>query len=161
MADLFDAPVAVTKVMRMGGDGKQYDVTPAAPKDAHFIGRCVYKGCKCRPVRIAVRMENHVRVKDQMWLGPKGYQVAYSYVTGEWKPAPNQPYHSGYDTSLHCIFHRHPLGWKMVNGTYSERHKCNAKCTGAIGPDCECSCGGANHGADWDPDNRPKLISLK
>lgn len=23
---------------------------------------------------------------------------------------------------------------------------CNAACTDAIGPDCSCSCGGANHG---------------
>lgn len=26
-------------------------------------------------------------------------------------------------------------------------HKCNAKCQAARGPNCECSCGGANHGS--------------
>ena len=26
-------------------------------------------------------------------------------------------------------------------------HVCNAKCTNATGPCCECSCGGKNHGA--------------
>lgn len=25
---------------------------------------------------------------------------------------------------------------------------CDARCTGATGHDCECSCGGENHGAD-------------
>lgn len=25
-------------------------------------------------------------------------------------------------------------------------HKCDARCTGARGHNCECSCGGANHG---------------
>lgn len=28
-------------------------------------------------------------------------------------------------------------------------HKCGAKCTHAKGGDCECSCGGANHGKGW------------
>jgi hypothetical protein len=27
-------------------------------------------------------------------------------------------------------------------------HKCDPRCTGAKGHDCECSCGGANHGCD-------------
>jgi hypothetical protein len=26
-------------------------------------------------------------------------------------------------------------------------HRCYAACMGAVGPSCECSCGGANHGA--------------
>lgn len=26
-------------------------------------------------------------------------------------------------------------------------HRCNAACMGATGPSCDCSCGGANHGA--------------
>ena len=25
-------------------------------------------------------------------------------------------------------------------------HKCDARCEGARGPNCDCSCGGANHG---------------
>ena len=34
-----------------------------------------------------------------------------------------------------------------VKGTFSESRKCDARCTGATGPNCECQCGGANHGA--------------
>jgi hypothetical protein len=26
-------------------------------------------------------------------------------------------------------------------------HRCNSACMGATGPSCDCSCGGANHGA--------------
>lgn len=29
-----------------------------------------------------------------------------------------------------------------------ERCKCDARCTNARGPNCECSCGGANHGSN-------------
>jgi hypothetical protein len=35
---------------------------------------------------------------------------------------------------------------KAVKGTYSENHKCDARCLNAKGNDCTCSCGGANHG---------------
>ena len=30
-----------------------------------------------------------------------------------------------------------------------EDHKCDARCTGARGHNCDCSCGGKNHGCDW------------
>lgn len=36
--------------------------------------------------------------------------------------------------------------WKQVNGRYSEKHICDSRCLNATGPNCECSCGGANHG---------------
>ena len=28
-------------------------------------------------------------------------------------------------------------------------HKCDARCMASTGPNCECSCGGRNHGASW------------
>lgn len=36
---------------------------------------------------------------------------------------------------------------KPIYGKVSESHACDARCLNAVGPDCECSCGGANHGA--------------
>ena len=35
-----------------------------------------------------------------------------------------------------------------VQGFVSE-YKCGAKCLSAIGHNCNCSCGGANHGTNW------------
>jgi hypothetical protein len=35
-----------------------------------------------------------------------------------------------------------------VRGQVSD-HACDARCMGAVGPNCECSCGGRNHGAHW------------
>ena len=35
---------------------------------------------------------------------------------------------------------------KAVIGTTSTK-ECDARCMGAVGPSCDCSCGGANHGA--------------
>lgn len=33
-----------------------------------------------------------------------------------------------------------------VRGTMRDDIPCNAKCVGAFGPSCDCSCGGRNHG---------------
>ncbi len=35
---------------------------------------------------------------------------------------------------------------KLVKGTYSKDHQCDARCLNAKGHTCTCSCGGANHG---------------
>ena len=34
-----------------------------------------------------------------------------------------------------------------VAGKLAPEHKCDARCTNATGHDCECACGGRNHGA--------------
>lgn len=36
-----------------------------------------------------------------------------------------------------------------VRGVYNPGKECNAKCLAAIGHDCECRCGGKNHGAGF------------
>lgn len=33
-----------------------------------------------------------------------------------------------------------------IKGHYSKDHKCDARCENATGPNCECQCGGENHG---------------
>ncbi len=48
-----------------------------------------------------------------------------------------------------CPKHGRPLKWAEVKGTYKHGIRCDARCQYAKGPDCECSCSGANHGAGW------------
>ena len=36
---------------------------------------------------------------------------------------------------------------KRITGIHSESIQCGAKCISATGPNCECQCAGANHGA--------------
>lgn len=45
----------------------------------------------------------------------------------------------------------HPSGRRIHYSKTPSQHVCNAKCMGAIGPSCECSCGGKNHGAGFIP----------
>jgi hypothetical protein len=35
---------------------------------------------------------------------------------------------------------------EVVHGYLDPQVNCGAKCRGAVGPACDCSCGGANHG---------------
>jgi hypothetical protein len=37
----------------------------------------------------------------------------------------------------------------ILKGRLNPEHVCDARCTGARGASCDCSCGGANHGRDW------------
>jgi hypothetical protein len=45
----------------------------------------------------------------------------------------------------------HPSARRIHYSKNPSRHICNAKCMGAVGPNCECSCGGKNHGAGFVP----------
>lgn len=36
---------------------------------------------------------------------------------------------------------------KLVRGKFKADKKCDGRCMAATGPNCECQCGGANHGA--------------
>jgi len=42
-----------------------------------------------------------------------------------------------------------PIALRRVTGTYSARHNCDPRCMFAVGPQCECSCAGANHGCGY------------
>lgn len=37
--------------------------------------------------------------------------------------------------------------WAVVEGSFSESVSCGARCRNAVGPSCECQCGGENHAA--------------
>lgn len=38
--------------------------------------------------------------------------------------------------------------WRPLKATYNITKECNGRCMGAIGPACDCSCGGDNHGTN-------------
>jgi len=49
---------------------------------------------------------------------------------------------TGHDSSCH----EHEVGRTVEWNSEGSRHKCNSSCQHAIGKDCECACGGRNHG---------------
>lgn len=36
--------------------------------------------------------------------------------------------------------------FKVIEGSYSEAVKCGPRCRNAVGPSCDCQCGGERHG---------------
>lgn len=48
--------------------------------------------------------------------------------------------------AIACVAHRAWFRWAQVEGTYNPDRECNARCMGATGPSCDCTCGGENHG---------------
>lgn len=46
----------------------------------------------------------------------------------------------------HCDNCHHFLRWSRLFASYSAERECNGVCMGAVGPSCDCSCGGENHG---------------
>lgn len=48
-----------------------------------------------------------------------------------------------------CVKCNRMMDFGALRGSYNEDVKCNAKCSGARGHDCVCSCGGKNHGIGW------------
>ena len=48
---------------------------------------------------------------------------------------------------------------RRVEGKLNREVKCDARCMNAVGPSCECSCAGANHGgkrvSPCEPHTRP------
>lgn len=61
--------------------------------------------------------------------------------------------------ALECALYRHAgtcpvcsgaATVKTIRGVLVADKACNARCMGATGPSCECSCAGQNHGANFD-----------
>lgn len=108
-------------------------------KDSYWIGRCPRKGCST-VVRLTVEMTGRPKVHNP--------HTPREFTTISWAPTLGS-FYSTYSEGLHCIHHKRSLHWKPINGRFSEKHTCDARCLNAIGPNCECSCGGKNHGAGY------------
>ncbi len=84
-----------------------------------YIGRCKVKGCKFAK------------------------QVINTEIIDGWNIKKNYP------QAIECPEHKRPVYFEPVNYKHKEGHKCDARCMNARGPNCECSCGGENHGSSY------------
>lgn len=91
---------------------------------------------KCKKCRTSLRVD-YDAIQD---LTPDQYKARDFDTTGAFMIYRVQPF--GY-----CEEHG-PFVIKFLKGRYSPERQCDARCMGATGPSCDCSCGGANHGAN-------------
>lgn len=135
----------------------------------HAIAKCPVKGCKsrrritCPDMRIIERayprmIWTEVLIPAPLW---DGYQpgLISPYVNGgspggDGILAGKYTFHRARldamtTAGLVCGEHNRYMKAVPVKGIVNVDKSCNARCMGATGPDCECSCGGDQHGASW------------
>lgn len=94
------------------------------PKPARYISR---KDCPCGAGRTSALLETPYPARSP---GPVFYSASGSICVA-------------------CRGCGKPRLAERVIGKRSERHECDARCMASKGPNCECSCGGLNHGASY------------
>lgn len=87
-----------------------------------WFGRCHTPGCTYR------------RVTDSFHVA--GTTISYNGVNRA----------SLIAHGLWCPEHNTWLRWEQLQGRFSAERECDARCMGAVGPSCDCQCGGENHG---------------
>jgi len=105
--------------------------TETTTSNSHKIGRC--RVCKVAR-RVTVRVVTTWRLVGDWGRMPRGKQTTVDGI----KVRPSMA------GTFSCCGQRHSL--KRINGRTTD-HECDARCMAATGHSCECSCGGANHGA--------------
>ncbi|ASR84838.1 hypothetical protein SEA_HURRICANE_94 [Mycobacterium phage Hurricane] len=98
-----------------------------ARKLDRWFGRCPEKGCKLH------------RVTDSPYVGATpstSVPIFYGGYNGEALIA----------AGLYCSEHGKHLKWGQLAGRVNPEKECNGVCMAAVGPSCDCNCGGENHG---------------
>jgi len=113
-------------------------------RKVYAIFRCKAKDCK-HTFRLSYE-KTTIRTVSELPSGgmsQTNYRHSYVYPNGETRDYISNP--------LDCpkCLRQFSCYGKVVKGTLNPDKKCSAKCRGARGHNCECSCGGTNHGANY------------
>jgi hypothetical protein len=98
-----------------------------------FNGKC--KGCGFKVSLFVVSIRYNGERRDYVAVDENGQEH------GSWD---NGVVRMAHVCATHFRLTLHP-----VQGKLAPEHICNAKCMASIGFQCECSCGGKNHGASF------------
>lgn len=101
-----------------------------------FILKCRKKGCKSIHA-VDCPLKDETRYQ-RGFPGVPGSAVAYVVRVPDTNQLP----------SIYCSIHRIALTEHMIKGRVTDC-PCDGRCTSAKGPNCDCSCGGKNHGGDY------------
>jgi hypothetical protein len=109
-------------------------------------GTVIYNCTRCKQGR-RVEYPLHDQYGDYR-LSSEGRRIdpgVYVRAIGGGKPTVY-----GGDTEMgFCQTCRRAMAHGKLVGHVDPSHKCDARCTSARGHNCECQCGGVNHGAAW------------
>lgn len=109
-----------------------------------------HKPCEARLGRRVVWRPTFI-VDVEKWKIP-GKWGPQTRVRERWwstDPETGRTYASDGPPQTPCPECRRLVSGSSITGIRNDAVPCTAKCVAAIGPSCECSCAGANHGASW------------
>lgn len=113
--------------------------------EANVLYRCA--PCERTTRRSQVwRRRVHRTTQQQTWTDPIR-RTAERFTEITWTDDQGRTTHGPHPPAVACPSCRRPTSGQTVRGRFSALHRCDARCIYAKGPECECSCGGKNHGA--------------
>lgn len=108
--------------------------TITAPETKRVICRCAAKGCKYTKSFNVPTVERRITTRWNTFLTREACGGTMMTLANDER----------------CPSHlRNLMNVRVVKGTLNPDHVCDSRCTSAKGHTCDCSCGGANHGADY------------
>ena len=140
-AHLFADPAPTTTRERQTTGDKETTTT----KDAPVLYRC--RACERATKHTQLWRETFSRttVRTSWWNPSVRQRVTDRRIT--WTDQTGRQHRSEYPPVRNCRRCQRPTGGEAIRGTFSPHKRCDARCMYAKGPNCECNCGGANHGA--------------
>jgi hypothetical protein len=144
-----------------------YDTTVIGTTTVYAIAKCPIKGCKSRRRIVCPDMriiEDHRarRTYTEIMVPAPGWNrdLVSPFVqhgdtpTGDSRLATDHLFYkvrvdAMTAAGLICTDHNRYLKPEAVRGVVNVDKTCDGRCMAATRASCECSCGGANHGANW------------
>ncbi len=109
---------------------------------------------RCKPCRRTVRRFVWVRTSSCRWFSASVQRMASSTTRTVYDADGRHVYTDDGRFALPVPMVDCQCGRQMkqtpVRGRYVADIPCTAKCVAAVGPSCDCSCGGKNHGGAHD-----------
>lgn len=112
--------------------------TTATP--LRYFGKCQVKGCKHRRVLEATSAPELEELNGRLLVRASEGLYGLAFVGDKGQDGALKA------AGLGCPAHGGSMVYQGGRFTYNPEKVCNAKCMGAAGPACDCSCGGSNHG---------------
>jgi hypothetical protein len=107
------------------------------PKPVRYNGKCKRCSAKASVVLVELRPSTAVS-RQQVDVAIDELGRRFDFCDGYCIKIPHE-----------CAGGTRLLKLEAVRGVYNPGKECNTKCLAAIGHDCECRCGGKNHGSSF------------
>jgi hypothetical protein len=144
-----------------------------ATTTVHVIGKCPVKGCKNRRrntiADAPIKRDRIYTYTDWQIPAPAPYNLVHARLSAKsdkhngygLNPRPSvylasnpHAYETAWFTAVTdagwiCTDHDRFMITAEVQGVVNEMKPCTAGCRSAVGPSCDCVCGGEGHGSNW------------